>query len=143
MNKRKIKLREYGISKKRYMELVGFCGQYPEWKEAIRNHVYISGVGYDSVRSNTNSISDTTGKAAIKLSRIQGNVDMIEKIARTVEPDYWKAIIDVVCYDASPMGIISKGELPMSKSAFYERRVYFFYLLDIEKRKIENAENMT
>lgn len=140
-NKRKLKLKEYGISSKRYMELRGFCGQYPEWKQQIENYSYLSGVSYDGVSSANKEISDPTEKMAERILKLQQNVDLIDDLAKLVDPDYWQTIIDVICYDAPLIKKISDGDLPMSKSAFYERRMFFFYLLDAEKKKRENAEN--
>ena len=36
MNKRDLKLDKYGISGKRYKELCGFCEQYPEWQNELK-----------------------------------------------------------------------------------------------------------
>lgn len=137
MNKKKLKLKDHGISKSRYMELRGFCGQYPEWKQEIGNHAYISSVTYKTTPGNPNKgTTDMTGNTAIKLERFQRNIDLIETIAKRVDDVYWKAIIDMVCYDMSPAYCIAINELPLSQSVLYERRRYFFYLLDIEKCKI-------
>lgn len=134
MNKRKLKLDKYGITKSRYKELCGFCEQYPAWKQRLKDHAYVSSVGYKMTPGNPNKgTTDMTGNTAVKLSKIQANVDLIERVARQVDIDYWEAIIASVCYELSPNYIIAYHELPISQSAFYERRRYFFYILDKEK----------
>lgn len=137
MNKRGIKLDKYGISKKRYKELCGFCEQYPEWCRAVKEVSFIKGVSYDpSPKSITNAVSSPVEVAAIKNELMLSKINLIETVAKDVDKEYWKQMLDVICYKA-PLGyMIDVGGLRMSRSAFYERRRYFFYLLDQKKETI-------
>lgn len=138
MNKRDIKLDKYGINKYRYRELKAFCEQYPDWKDEINNHAYVQGVSYDKESTgNTNAISDRTGKDAMRLLRYEKNCQMIEKVAKEADSEIWEYLIKAICYDLPLRYLISVDNMHLEKSAFYERRRFFFYLLDKEK----NAEN--
>ena len=134
MNKRELRLDKYGISKKRFKELCGFCEQYPEWKMRISNGLSVSGVSYSPTpRSITNAIHQPTEEMAIKLERYMANCDLIESIAKKTDEVNWRHLINGICGGRSVTWLIAVDNMPLSKTAFYERRKYFFYLLDKEK----------
>lgn len=143
---RRLKFDELEISGKRYKELCGFCEQYPEWKEKLAGVTYISAVGYnDDPKASNHENSDTTAKHALRLLALKRKVDMIERCAQQVDKDYaksdgrnyniWEFIIRSACYEESYEYLNGIKKLHMGRSAFYERRRYFFYLLDSEKKK--------
>ena len=135
MNKRDLKLGKYGISGKRYKELCGFCEQYPDWKKELNNHAYISAVQYgDEPKPSNHENSDTTAKHALKMLLFRKNVELIEKIAKEADNDIWEFIIKSVCYEV-PLTYLKEVEgLAISNSVFYDRRRFFFYLLDKNKQ---------
>ena len=134
MNKRLLKLDKYGISRKRYKELCAFCEQYADWKKEINNHAYISAVQYgDEPKSSNHENSDTTQKHALKLLRYKKNIELIDKTAKEADSEYWEYLIKAVCYDVPVPYLINGEGMALSPSAFYERRRYFFYLLDKNK----------
>lgn len=134
MSKRVLKLDGYGISRKRYKELCGFCEQYPDWKKEINNHAYISAVQYgDEPKPSNHNNSDTTAKHALKMLKYKRCVDLIERVAKQADSEFWEFIIKSVCYEVPINYLISMEGMGLSQSAFYKRRRYFFYLLDIEK----------
>ena len=144
--KKKPSFAELEISGKRYKELCGFCEQYPEWKEKLDGITYIRGVGYgDSPKPSNHDNSDTTAKHALRALALKRKVDLIEKCAKQVDEDYnkaedkkyyiWQYIIRSACYEESFEYLNGIKKLYMSRTSFYERRRYFFYLLDIEKKK--------
>lgn len=135
MNKRDLRLEKYGISKKRYKELCGFCEQYPEWKSRLREFALIKGVSYSlSPRSNTNAIHSPVEDAVIKMDKYLNNCNLIEEVAVKADPEFWEYIIKAVCYGVSVTYLTEVEEMNLSKSAFYERKRYFFYLLDKTKQ---------
>lgn len=151
MDKRRLKFDELEISGKRYKELCGFCEQYPEWKEKLNGMTYIRAVQYsDDPQPSNHNNSDTTQKHALRALALKRKVDMIEKCAKKVDEDYskgdkryqiWEFIIRSACYEESYEFLSGIKSLHMSRSAFYERRRYFFYLLDKEK-KIRDKEHI-
>lgn len=136
MNKRDLKLDGYGISKKRYKELCGFCEQYPDWIKELKHHAYISAVQYgDEPKPSNHENSDTTARHALRMLKYKRNVDLIEKVAKQADDEFWEFIIKSVCYEVPVNYLISVEGMNLSASAFYKKRRYFFYLLDIEKNR--------
>ena len=123
MNKRQLNLEKYGISGKRYKELCGFCEQYPEWKNQLKYN-------NDTVKSN----SDATGNLAIKRTGLEEKCRLIEETAEQAGEDLSQYIIKSVCYEVPVTYLIVCEGMPIGKSAFYEMRRYFFYLLDQNKK---------
>lgn len=130
-----MKLDKYGISSKRYKELCGFCEQYPEWKEKLANLQYMNGVSYDDMPHSPNvGTSDTTSNLAIKNADLLHKCNLIEEVAKSASDEFCEAIIKAVCYEVPVNYLIAYEHIPISKSAFYEKRRYFFYLLDKAKK---------
>lgn len=135
MNKRCLRLEKYGISRKRYKELCGFCEQYPDWKLELENHI-------DTVKSKEldgmphlpeGNTSDPTANLAIRRAGIEDKIKLIEDTAKEASPDLWGYIIKSVCYEHPFWHIRDIMQVPCSESSFYDRRRYFFYLLDQKK----------
>lgn len=131
MDKRKLVLDKYGISSKRYKELCGFCEQYPDWKKLLIHKT-------DTLKSKEitdmpvafGGKSDQTSDLAIKRAVIQEKCDLIERVAREAGDDLYPYIIQSVCYNESLSYLMTMMKMPCSRSAFYDRRRYFFFLLD-------------
>lgn len=137
MNKRKLKLDKHGISSKRYKELCGFCEQYPDWKKEIAKaeSSVLEGVQYSDMPKSPNmGTSDTTGNIATKLAEYKSKCELIEKVAKEADAEYWEAIIKSICYEVPINFLIGYEHMPISQASFYDRRRYFFYLLDKEKK---------
>ena len=136
MNKRKARYKDYDITPKRKKELEGFCEQYPEWKdELIINRISpkgqkITGMPY----SRTNETSDETAMLAIRRAEIQEKIDLIENIAKEVDPDIWTYIIKSVCYFKPYPYLRNVMGIPCSPAALADRRRYFFCLLNLRKK---------
>jgi hypothetical protein len=136
MNKRKARYKDYDITPKRKKELEGFCEQYPEWKdELIINRISpkgqkITGMPY----SRTNETSDETAMLAIRRAEIQEKIDLIENIAKEVDPDIWTYIIKSVCYLKPYPYLRNVMGIPCSPAALADRRRYFFCLLNLRKK---------
>lgn len=134
MNKRELKLSKYGISGKRYKELCGFCEQYPEWKQKL---------AYDSFQYSSPQVtdmplpphknSDKVGDQAVKLAELQHKCTMIEETAKEASMLFDKYLIRGICYGIPVTYLIQVDGMPLSQSAYYEARKYFFFLLDKKK----------
>lgn len=135
MNKRQLKLEKYGITSKRYKELCGFCEQYPDWKIFLsNNHDTIKSKEIDGMPySPLGNTSDQTADLAIKRASIQKKVDLIESTAKEADPELWEYIIKSVCYEQPFWYIQDIAKAPISRSAFYDRRRYFFWMIDQRK----------
>lgn len=135
MNKRELNLSKHGISGKRYKELCGFCEQYPEWIDKLKYKT-------DTVKSKEITDmpvppfgnSDQTGNLATERVELQKKCELIEQTAIEASADLYQYIIKAVCYEVPVHYLISVEEMPLGKSAFYELRRYFFFLLDKNKK---------
>ncbi len=135
MNKRDLRLDKYGISKKRYKELCGFCEQYPEWKSAIKDYSLVKGISYDPVpKSVTNEFHSQVEDAAIRNEKYMANCELIESVAKQTDAEWWQYIIDSVCYEVPLNYLITVKGMNLSQFPFYKKRRYFFYLLDKAKK---------
>lgn len=134
MNKRELRLEEYGISGKRYKELCGFCEQYPEWKKifATEGNTLRSVAITDMPITHGNS--DQTGNAAIRLNGIGTKIDLVERTAKESCGEYAKFMIKAVCYEVPVNYLIAYEGMTMSKSSFYRMRRLFFFTLDKNKK---------
>lgn len=138
MDKRKLKLDNYGISGKRFKELSGFCEQYPDWKRKLNSMTdAVKSPQIDGIGSFSGETSDSTGNLAIKRMELAKKCDLIEKTARQANDQLAKYIIQSVCYELPLRYLICAEEMPCSRAAFYDSRRYFFYLLD------KNKDNMS
>lgn len=134
-NKRELKLREYGISKKRYKELCGFCEQYPEWIEELK---------YKKDTMKSRIITDmpmglNIGKAtedlAIRREELKKKCELIEQTAIQADAELYQYIIQSVCYEM-PFHYLKIGlKIPINQTDFYVARRKFFCLLDKNKKK--------
>lgn len=132
MNKRDIKLDKYGISKKRYKELCGFCEQYPEWKQQLESYTLLSSPQITDMPI-AHKNTDKVGDMAVRLDGLGLKCSLIEDTARQASADYAEYIIKSVCYEVPINYLIMCDGLALSKSSFYRIRRLFFYLLDQNK----------
>lgn len=134
MSKAELSLDKYGISSKRYKELCGFCEQYPEWKEELENDPVLQAVQYSDIpKSITNAKSDPTEQAAMRKSVIKSKVNLIETTAMDASIEFYKELIDNVCYLKPFHYLQNVTRMPASRNTFYRVRRYFFYLLSQRK----------
>lgn len=134
LNKRKLKLDDYGISGKRFKELSGFCEQYPDWKKELSymtdavKSPQINGIG-----SFGGDTSDTTANLAIRRQGLSEKCKLIESTAIQASEELAAYIIKNVCFELPLRYLICAEGMPCSERAFYDKRRYFFYLLDKKK----------
>lgn len=134
MSKRKLKLDKYGISKSRYKELCGFCEQYPEWKHKLAElSIGVKAMEYSDMPKAHNNVSQTE-MLAVKREQYSTKCDLIERTANEVDKDYAKWLIQGICYQVPLNYLIYHEGMPSGSTAYYERRRYFFYLLDKYKK---------
>lgn len=131
MKKRELVLTKYGISNARQRELRAFCEQLPEWKQFLSEHKNtVESSRYRDVPEKTmGAISDKTADLAVKRANLQEKIRLVEDIARETDPELWEYIIASICYDIP----YHKLNVPISQNAFYDRRRYFYFLLDHKK----------
>lgn len=134
MNKRNLSLEKYGISGKRYKELCGFCEQYPEWVNELKNKNSTEKSPEITGMPVCHGNSDATGNLAIRRAELQIKCKLIEQTAIQASADLYQYIIKAVCYEVPVTYLLACEDMPCSKAAFYDTRRYFFYLLDQNKK---------
>lgn len=130
MDKRQLRLEKYGISGKRYKELCGFCEQYPEWLDELKyktNTLKSAGISDVPIK---HRVSDQTGDLAIQRADLQKKCELIEQAAIATDSELYQYIIKSVCYEKPFWYLKDIMGMPCSRSSFYDKRRYFFYLLD-------------
>lgn len=120
---------DYGISKKRYMELRAVCLQYPEREAALRYGA--KGVSYDPAPSGSSLAGDPTAAAAAYNAKLSAKNDKIRTAAKKAAegiPGLAAAILESVTEGVGYYDL--RHEPPMAPTDFYGYRRYFYHLLD-------------
>ena len=133
MRKRNLKLKQYGISAKRYKELCGFCEQYPEWKEELKEMTNIKSQTISGLPSGKRGTANVTEDLAIKRQQLLEKCELIEQTAIEADAELYQYIIKNVCYEL-PYKYLNYIEIPCSRETFYDKRRYFFYLRSKNKK---------
>lgn len=134
MNKRDLKLDKYGISGKRYKELSAFCEQYPEWKdELLIKENPMKSNGYSDMPKAHNN-SSVVEDIVIRCDELNEKCSLIDETAKAAADDLAEYIIKSVCYEKPLWYLRDIMSMPCSDRAFYDKRRYFFFLLNKRKR---------
>ena len=122
--------KQIGISKDRYMELLHFCRQYPEWKAEANSLLGIRAIKADGQPHGTGK-SDPVALAAERRERLLQKIGIVDECARAISGGEWyAAIIQNVCIGRSYTQM-DRALMPTSdKNAFFKRRREFFDMLD-------------
>ena len=134
MRTQNVKLERYGISENLYKELHAFCQQYLEKKSKLNSlydlHYSTSIV---TISNNLNSCNPTERAAEIaeKYSR---DIDLIERVAKEVDPKNAKFIIKSVTEDIPPWSLQTRYGMEIGEKTFNKKRRLFYYLLAYYKK---------
>ena len=125
--------KQIGISKNRYMQLMHFCRQYPEWKTEANSLLGIKAVKMDGMPHGS-GVSDPVAVAAERRERLIVKIGIVDECARAIENgDWYAALIQNVCIGKSYTQM-DRALMPTSdKNAFFKKRREFFDLLDKKK----------
>lgn len=133
MDKRKASLEDYGISKKRYKELSGFCEQYPEWKKELAMKSSTLRSPQVTGMPVSHNHADATSVLAVRRAMLEERCRLIEDTAKEANADMADVLIKAICYEVSVNYLIATGEMFCSMATFYDIRKYFYYLLNQKK----------
>lgn len=128
---------KYYISKDRYLELLHFCRQYPDWKiqsKALRDTLIGSTgiIANDGVQ--TSEVTDKTLEQAAKLEEIDSKMQMVDKTLIEAGDDISTYLQLAVTVGKPFKYLQTVMDIPCSKNYFYERYRRFFYMLDKVRR---------
>lgn len=127
--------KQIGIPKDRYLELLHFCRQYPEWQMEAASMIGIRGMKTDGLPRGTRR-KDPVAAAAERREHLMRKIGIVDECARAIGNGEWyTAIIQNVCM-AKPYSMIDKELMPTSdKNAYFKKRREFFDLLDKRTEK--------
>lgn len=122
-----------GIKKERYLELLHFCRQYPEWKTELSSLVGPSGVKLDGMPHGS-SVGDPVAAAAERRAGLLAKIQMVDDCAAAVDGGRWyTSLIQNVCM-ARPYSLLDSSFLPSSdRTAYFKARKEFFIRLNAAK----------
>ncbi len=122
--------KQIGIAKDRYLELLHFCRQYPEWQMEAASLIGIRGMKMDGQPRGTKK-HDPVAAAAERREQLTRKIDIVDECARAIGKGEWyAAIIQNVCL-GKPYTKIEVTLLPTShRPDFFRHRREFFELLD-------------
>ena len=123
----------YGISKHRYLELLNYCKQYPEWKRALAACYDILPATPKGGRSA--GVSDPTERAVERAERIRKKMELVEQAAIEADSALYRFIILNVTEGVSYEYLSIRGASPCcGRRQFYEKRRQFFWILSENKK---------
>lgn len=120
---------KWAIPKHRYLELVHFCLQYPEWRRELKS-IDILRASTIVKNGNDTSWANQTAEIVIKRTDILSKIEMVERTCRDAEPDLAQYLLTSVIYGTTFPQMMAKIDIPCGKDMFYDRRRKFFWLLD-------------
>ena len=125
--------KQIGISKDRYIELLHFCRQYPEWKIEANSLLGIKGMKMDGQPRGT-SKTDPVATAAERRECLTRKIDLVDECAKRIKGGEWyAAIIQNVCMGRA-YAQLDATIMPTSlRQAYFAARREFFDLLDKKK----------
>ena len=122
--------KQIGITQARYMELLNFCRQYPDWKAEANSLLGVRAIINDGM-PHGNKKRDPVAAAAEKREKLLAKIAIVEECAKTIgDGEWYAAMIQHICYK-KPNEHIDVALLPTSnRNDFYKQRRLFFELLD-------------
>lgn len=127
-----------GIKKDRYLELLHFARQYPEWRTEAASLIGTHGVKLDGMPHGT-GVGDPVASVAERRAGLLEKIGIVDRCARSVKDGEWyAALIQNVCM-GKPFSAIDQTIIPTAnRTAFFKARKEFFLALHLEKDKIES-----
>lgn len=127
--------KQIGIAKDRYLELLHFCRQYPEWKMEAESMLGLRAMKQDGMPKGTRK-NDPVAAAAERREQLMRKIGIIDSCAKAIGNGEWyTAIIQNVCM-GRPYTKIDVALMPTShKGEYFLRRREFFELLHRKTEK--------
>lgn len=121
---------KYHLSKDRTLELVHFCRQYPEWRQAIADIIATEMYVKPGNGIKSSDIPDPTEQIAEKLEYYRKNMAMIEQTAIEADGTLYEWIVLGITENITYEWLYFKHDLPCSRDTYYSRYRKFLWLLD-------------
>ena len=127
--------KQIGIAKDRYLELLHFCRQYPEWQMEAASMLGIRSMRTDGLPRGTKK-NDPVAAAAERREQLMKKIEIVDSCAREIGNGEWyTAIIQNVCMGRAYTQI-DMALMPSShRTEFFKHRREFFELLHRKTEK--------
>ena len=127
-----------GIKKERYLELLHFCRQYPDWKTEAASLLGVHGQSRTGMPHGPGP-GDPVAAVAERRDALLRKIQIVEECANAVQGGQWyAALIQNVCMNR-PYSALSSAILPTAhKGDYFKARKAFFVLLNTAKGGVEN-----
>ena len=119
---------KYYISKDRYLELLHFCCQYPEWERSYVLITFVPAKSYKEVK--VNGVSDLVETTANKRLALEMKMKMVKETCEEADPTISNYIFLAVTKKLSYVNLKMMYDIPCGRDYFYDRYRKFFWLLD-------------
>lgn len=122
---------KYRLNKHRHYELKHFCLQYPLWKQLYSEFDDPSyPLSMIEWAPTSNLSGDPTAKRALMKAYYSERIELIDRVARDVDPYLWDYIVKGVTESLSYTYLKTKLGIPCSRDVYYKLYRRFFWLLD-------------
>ena len=129
------KNKPYWVERHRYYELKHFCLQYPIWKKMREAIDGMTPRKSDmAIYCQTGDISNPTANAAEARLFYTNRIEMLEHVARDVDPVIGSYILEGVTTGMSYDILNARHSVPCSREIYYELYRMFFWLLSKERQ---------
>lgn len=119
---------KWALSKHRYLELVHYCLQYPDWRKELASIDILRASSI--VKAGDKEWTDKTSDAAIRRTLLLNKIEQIERATREADPDLASYIFMSVTRGTTYPQMMAKITVPCGKDMFYDRRRKFYWILD-------------
>lgn len=121
---------KYGIPAERYNELRHFCLQYPLWRAEAQSLLGVGAQRYSDMPHGS-GVGDPVARAAERREILIEKINLVEKVARSVEDGRWYTALIQNCCMGKGLSYIDPGIMPTSnRNAYYQARRIFYLRLD-------------
>lgn len=122
-----------GIKRERYLELLHFCRQYPDWKTEAASLLGVHGQALDGMPHGS-SAGDPVAAVAARREKLLRRIQLVDECAGGIDGGRWyAALIQNVCM-RRPYAALDATVLPNSnRNSFFLARKDFFLRLNEKK----------
>ena len=125
--------KQIGITQARYLELLNFCKQYPEWKTEAHNQLGIQAAKNNGMPHGNNK-RDPVSIAVERREKLLAKMTLVEECAKAVgDGEWYAAIMQNICYGKAFEQIDITLMPTSTRNAYFKQRRQFFELLDQKK----------
>lgn len=123
---------KYYIPTHRYLELMHFCLQYPDWVKEYQTLLEKSRavVQINNEGKIQKDLQDPTGNLATRLNELDSKISLVGKIAKMSDEAIGGYILKGVTEGLSFVNLKTVYEIPCGRDMYYDRYRKFFWMLD-------------